>query len=212
MMGHFKLKHWNLETRLSKHVANHAAFNSLHLFSVHWLKSIKIQAIQTKCSTSWVVLMFWGETNCTKSSQNHKQQYKYYNITLVLFVPPPSSGLSLKISKWVFTNWHRYQSSNATRYDMYTVIDQSDVQHVILDFVFAWVVCICGPWDKSMIWMRNTTSNAIYLCCRVLRLLILLVSFLLNARHTTTETRSPFSKPKLIMTICVYNKQLHWPL
>ncbi len=27
-------------------------------------------------------------------------------------------------------------------------------------------VCICGPWDKSMIWMRNTTSNAIYLCCK----------------------------------------------
>jgi hypothetical protein len=25
---------------------------------------------------------------------------------------------------------------------MYKVIDQSDVQHVILDFVFAWVVCI----------------------------------------------------------------------
>jgi hypothetical protein len=32
---------------------------------------------------------------------------------------------------------------------MYKVIDQSDVQHVILDFVFAWVVCICGPWDKK---------------------------------------------------------------
>jgi hypothetical protein len=66
-------------------------------------------------------------------------------------------------------------------------------------------------WDKSMIWMRNTTSNAIYLCCRVLRLLILPASFLLNAKPTTTETRSPFAKPKLIMTICVYNKQLHGP-
>lgn len=144
---------------------------------------------------------------CTKSSQNHKQQYKYYNITLVLFVPPPSrypnGYLLISIG---------YQSSNATRYNMYKVIDQSDVQHVILDFVFAWVVCICGSWDKSMIWMRNTTSNAIYLCCRVLWLLILPVSFLLNAKHTTTETRSPFSKPKLIMTICVYNKQLDGPL
>ncbi len=212
MMGHFKLKHWNLETQLSKHVANHAAFNSLCLFSVHRLKSIKIHAIQTKCSTSWVVLMFWGETNCTKSSQNHKQ-YKYYNITLVLFVSPTSSGFSLRYPNgYLLISIGIVSSSNATRYNMYKLIDQNDVQHVILDFVFAWVVCICGPWDKSMIWMRNTTSNAIYLCCRVLWLLILPVSFLLNAKHTTTETRSPFSKPKLIMTICVYNKQLHGPL
>jgi hypothetical protein len=57
---------------------------------------------------------------------------------------------------------------------MYKVIDQSDVQHVILDFVFAWVVCIfVDPGTKVWSEWETQLPMQIYLCCRVLRLLIL---------------------------------------
>jgi len=74
--------------------------------------------------------------------------------------------------------------------------------------LFAFVDPGTKVWSE---WETQLPMQSIFVV-RVLRLLILPASFLLNAKPTTTtETRSPFSKPKLIMTICVYNKQLHGP-